>query len=176
MNFWSIFNFINFRPKISLVDEETIMEDFVDQIKNETARLAIFMHSDNIRLFSYLYEVDKIELKERLFSTPMGFGYVANHFMAELREETLQLLIPAGIPQYLIEYYPKFYYPPYLPDKKGPSVLNMGDLSFGFIICLIAAAFAIAAFLIEIFVYFVRKGVENLIGLYAILNGLRWSA
>lgn len=35
----------------------------------------------------------------RLFETPMGFGYLANHFMAELREETLQLLIPAGVPQ-----------------------------------------------------------------------------
>lgn len=39
----------------------------------------------------------------RLFETPMGFGYLANHFMAELREQTLQLLIPADVPQYLLD-------------------------------------------------------------------------
>lgn len=66
----------------------------------------------------------------RLFETPMGFGYLANHFMAELREETLQLLIPAGVPQYLLDCYSNFYFLPYLIDMSGPKVLSIENLGF----------------------------------------------
>lgn len=61
----------------------------------------------------------------RLFETPMGFGYLANHFMAELREQTLQLLIPADVPQYLLEYYSNFYFSPYLIEMSSPQVLSI---------------------------------------------------
>jgi len=56
----------------------------------------------------------------------------------------------------------------------GPKVLTIDDLSFGFVLWLCACGISAAGFVLEIFVFQLRKVLRTFIGLWGILMILTW--
>lgn len=83
----------------------------------------------------------------------------------------MKKLIPSGIPQYLPDFHAFLLYGIYENVKQTmPKVLTLEDLSFGFVLWLIACGISVVGFLAEIMFAFVTKFVKNVVGLAAILR------
>ncbi|CAG9807169.1 unnamed protein product [Chironomus riparius] len=103
-----IFSMIGEEQKnnIMWISDFEIENFYKNNIKNSSARLAFFMQDTFFdRIHFSTNGIQGINLKQKLFSYPIGFITYKNYFMNELIEDTLQLMIPAGIPQYLYEYH-----------------------------------------------------------------------
>jgi len=62
-------------------------------------------------------------------------------------EDTMQLIIPTGIPQYLYEYHRWLQFLKFHADIKiGPNVLSIDDLSFGFVLWAVACGISAIVF------------------------------
>lgn len=111
----------------------------------------------------------KSHLKELLFSDAYGLSMASNSFLFEQTEDILQNLIAGGIPHHLFNYYISYLNRRQAPILSGPKVLNIDDLSYGFIIWLVACSFAVLMFILEVFVTFLLKlwrKLKNLFALY----------
>ena len=149
------------------------IEDFYrNNIKNSSAKLAFFMQDtffDSIHFSTN--GIQGIYLKQKLFSYPIGFGAFKNHFMNELIEDTLQLMIPAGIPQYLFEHHKWLKFGRVHVNKKGgPNVLSIDDLSFGFVLWAVACGLAVIVFCAELFGLWLKLAIDRIIGLLFFWN------
>lgn len=101
------------------------------------------------------------ELLKQVFMTiPNAMWLHKNSYMLEALEETLQLIIPMGIPQYWMKYQQWMFTERYQFDNENesePQILTLPDLSFGFIIWLISCSIAIFGFFSELIAFFIRK-------------------
>jgi hypothetical protein len=100
-----------------------------------------------------------------------SFLTARNSFIHVILNEILDKTIPAGIPQYLIEYHSSLIYKKYEPiDDNEPRVLTVNDLSFGFVLWLGSCAVAVVGFIFELFKFCIFKAFENTVGLYVFLK------
>ena len=114
-----------------------------------------------------------IRLKEKLFSYPMGLGTFPNHFMSALMEDTMQLIIPTGIPQYLYEYHRWLQFLKFYADiKTGPNVLSIDDLSFGFVLWAIACGISAIVFCGELCGRWLKNVTKKCLGLIIFVSVL----
>jgi len=70
-------------------------------------------------------------------TSSIGITIPRNNFLHQSIEDTMQLLIPAGIPQHLWKYHYQYFYqiPQYNETHvKAPHVLTWSELSFGFVL------------------------------------------
>ncbi|KAL7024281.1 hypothetical protein ACKWTF_012972 [Chironomus riparius] len=145
---------------------------YKNNIKNSSARLAFFMQDTFFdRIHFSTNGIQGIDLKQKLFSYPIGFITYKNYFMNELIEDTLQLMIPAGIPQYLYEYHRWLKFGRVHVDRKvGPKVLSIDDLSFGFVLWAVACGLSAIVFCVELFGLWLRFAIDRIIGLFIFSN------
>ena len=100
---------------------------------------------------------------------------VFSSFLCEFINDILWKLIPAGIPQHLIDYHTLNLHKKYEPfNDLSPKVLTIVDLSFGFILWLVACGFSIVGFFFEFFWLNLRKYWTDLIGLWMLIRILLW--
>lgn len=128
--------------------------------------------------FDYLHYTSKgiqgICLKQKLFSYPIGFGTFKNHFMNALIEDTLQLMIPAGIPQYLFEHHRWLKFGKVHVNRKvGPNVLSVDDLSFGFVVWVCCCGISAIIFCVELCGPLLKVVVDKFIGLIVFASFLK---
>lgn len=81
---------------------------------------------------------------------------VRDHFMYWLVEETLSNLATGGIAQYLYDFYRRSNSIK-LEESNEPKVLNVDDLSYGFVMWFISCGIASSAFLFELTSIFIKK-------------------
>jgi hypothetical protein len=118
--------------------------------------------------------IQGISLNEKLFSYPIGLGTFKNHFMFPLMEDTMQLTIPAGIPQYLFEHHRWLKFGRIHVNRKlGPNVLSIDDLSFGFVLWAVACGLSAVVFCVEVIWRRLRIVLVNFLGLIAFAVILR---
>ncbi|KAL7024282.1 hypothetical protein ACKWTF_012973 [Chironomus riparius] len=149
-----------------------IVDFYRNNIKNASAKLAFYMQDT---FFDVLHCLTKgtqgVYLKQILFSYPIGFGTFQNHFMTVLIEETLQLIIPAGIPQFLFEYYHWLSYRKnFVKPKIGPNVLCMNDLLFGFVLWAAACGISAAIFCAEVIGRWLKDKTRKYVGFITFVN------
>lgn len=94
-------------------------------------------------------------------TTSIGVGVPRNHFLFHSLERTMQLIIPAGIPQYLWTFHYDTFFKIHKYKKirkKVPKVLSVDDLSFGFVVWLFVCGIAVTCFLSEmVYFYFLKE-------------------
>jgi hypothetical protein len=103
----------------------------------------------------------------------MGMSKTSEVFLGF--EELFQQLISSGIPTYLeARDYPLYFYK---EDPSEPQVLSIEDLSFGFIVWLIACCVSTLVFVLEIFHKFISVNFKifarKVIGLLIVLRWIR---
>lgn len=103
-------------------------------------------------------------LNEVLFTALNGFFMIRNHFMSHMFFELVDRTITAGIPQHLYEYHKWVMLKRQIQGSArrlidGPQVLTVPDLSFGFVLWLIACGISAIAFMFEMIMwpFFKRK-------------------
>lgn len=162
------------RPKVMTIEEYMKNSPFNivfnTQIENFSAKLAFFMYQNP--------EFKGIQLKETFFSSTAGISIERNSFLYNAINDALQWLITGGIAQFIFNFYIEDYFPEKPKPPKEPKILAIDDLSYGFIIWLIASLITIFIFLVEIFVKYIwvkiikwlKRGAGNLLGFFFIVN------
>lgn len=114
-------------------------------------------------------------LQEVLGTTQVGIGLPLKHFLYSAVDETLQKIIPTGIVSHLLDYHKWVLYRDGIDfsDVSEPKVLTLNDLSFGFVMWLIACGLSACGYLFEIFVFKMRKRLRVVIGIFLFLNVLQ---
>lgn len=123
------------------------------------------------------YGLNGIEIKENLMSYQLGLATSWNSFIFSTAQKAIRQLIPTGIPQEVKKFHLENLYHARQDDKRGPNVLRLSDLSFGFLIWLVACGVSSVVFMIEFFVgkilFELRKLLKKLLGLFLFIRGLK---
>lgn len=152
-------------------------KNYRDLATNDSHKYALIMEEQTEQIYSYENNIFPLYLKERFLSVPVGIGLVKNHFLFHLLEEVVQGLTTGGITQHLWKFYREVDLSLPKVQPHGPSVLSLDDLSFGFLIWLVACGVAFGAFFMEIFYfwmvkfyYFMKEKIKQLIGIILLLT------
>lgn len=129
------------RPLIMNLSADDYYGIFENEIQNASAKLAVFISENR--------EYKGVQLKETLFSDNVGLVMPPNQYLYWLIEETLQKIIPTGIPQHIKNFHLEVCYPPKDVEEVGPQVLTIDDLNYGFVIWIVAIFITLIAFFFE---------------------------
>lgn len=124
---------------------------------NSSAKIALISTTNGHQDWCEDRSFELIWLREKLFSGHTAFYFPKNHFLFEALEEVLQLSIPFGIPQHNHEKFDKPFEIEISATNNEPKILTIEDLSFGYVLWLIACAVSISGFLIEILLWLISK-------------------
>jgi len=104
-------------------------------------------------------------------AVPCTFGMVKHSILYPYFEEIMDKLIPSGIPQYLPDFHALLMYGNYETiNEKMPKVLTLNDLSFGFILWMIACGMSMIGFVGEILIFYLSRILKNIVGLWMVLK------
>lgn len=123
------------------------------------------MFSDvQMKLITTKLKIQPLEMDESLMTLNLGFGFNANNFMYSLTQDVMDKLLPMGIIQHwmdadFLEIYKGF------SNVKQPKVLNVEDLSFGFVLWLLACGLSCGCFLVEVLYERLKEVVRMAVGL-----------
>lgn len=78
-----------------------------------------------------------------------------NHFLFDVTKNVVNELIPSGIPQYLYIFHKwiRFSRTSVYKYFKSPKIFNIEDLSFGFVLWLIACGISFIVFVLEMIMW-----------------------
>jgi hypothetical protein len=133
-------------------------------MRNSSAKLAHFTDLD-ITESRYYSNETFIKLQEVLLTTQNGFLFLRNHFMFHLTDRVTRDLIPTGILQRSRDYHFWFREGKDRSEEEGPQVLRVTDLSFGFVLWLVACSVSTAVFIFECILPKVVLAIRTAVGL-----------
>jgi hypothetical protein len=151
---------------------EKALKYFESQMKDYSMKLAYF--TDIEAVYSRYYSNETfIKLKEVLLTTQNGIIFPRNYFMFHLADKVIGPLIPSGILQHSHDYH--FFYTEMKdkPEELGPQVFRVTDLSFGFVLWLLACGVCSIVFIVEWLIPRVKRLIRTAIGLVLFLRLLR---
>jgi hypothetical protein len=93
--------------------------------------------------------------------------------MLHLTDKVIGPLIPSGILQQLQDYHRFFTEMKEKSEEQGPQVLRVTDLSFGFVLWLLASGVCSIVFIVEWLIPRVKRLIRTAIGLVLFLRLLR---
>ena len=115
----------------------------------------------------YFFKKAPRMLNQRFSSILKGVATYRNNHAYWLIEDTMQILIQAGIPQYIKKsMFIQFFKAIPQPVVKVPKVFSIDDLRFCFVVWLITCSVAIGVFLIEIIFFYGKTILIGILGLY----------
>lgn len=145
--------------------------NYCQNIKNSSAKLAFFIDHETLVKFSIYCRKTGIAFVDKITRYPTGFAIYPNSDIFEVLDETLQLLVTNGLASYFhkrVHHVLKFK-----DDQKHPKVLSCDDLSFGFIVWLVACAISAFIFIVELLFEFILKQLKiftlNFVGIFLIV-------
>lgn len=108
---------------------------------------------------------------------PWGVCTYFDNFALQLIDNTMPLLIQAGIPQHFYSYLLEFELHALPLSPKAPRVFKFSDLEFGFVVWLIACGISTLAFSCEILWKVVKvkgkKVIGNAVGLFFLMRRIK---
>lgn len=122
---------------------------YLSQSQNASSKLAFMLSNREMNTMVNKYKIPPIKMKESLITLNIGFGFNANNFMYGLTEDVIEKLFPMGILQHWTDFN-VLNSDSNVKKKKVPKVLKMDDLSFGFVLWLVACGVSCLCFLIEV--------------------------
>ena len=144
-----------------------IAEDTMDPSK----KVAVTFDEETYQIGISFFKKHPRKLKQYSEKILKGVATYRNNHAYWLIEDTMRILIQAGIPQYVKNYIFEVYFREIQESKeKIPKVFGIDDLDYGFIVWLIACSIAVAGFVVELLWFYLRKGVKNFLGLYCLVR------
>jgi hypothetical protein len=137
-------------------------------------KVALTLDLDTYNMFEYFFGgcPKKIE-NHNVAIIVKGVGVDRNNHAYWLIDETMAVLVQAGIPQEIRKFmYEIIFKPNKEKQKKFPKKLTVDDLRPGFIVWLVTCFFAIAVFVIEV-IWFYSKRILGLISLLLFLRNFQ---
>lgn len=146
----------------------------LSQYRNSSSKYAFFMNDQTLLNITQLCQCKPLVLSEQVTSRVTGIGLPSVDLFSDIVDGFLKRLVPMGILNHLIDYHTWILYRNgiYKAVDEDPKVLTMDDLSFGFILWLIACVISTIGYLLEIARFKMRKKVRTLIGLVLFLMTL----
>lgn len=144
-------------------------ETFLEKYRNPSEKFAFFADENNLIELNELCKCENKQLKEVLFRYPMGIEIHNAPFIFEIVEETLQLIIPFGIPQHSVNIHRWKWHKKFDAEPKRPQVFTLDSLSFGFVLWLSSCGISFLWFLAEFLSRWLKKQLKPLIGLILFL-------
>lgn len=149
-----------------LHDDEFIIK-FLQNYQNSNAKIAFFVDIKTLNELNAACKCSNKFFEQVLFRAQASFSFdLLGSLLFDIIEDTLQHIIPFGIPQHFSEYHKWVLYGRY--DKqtvKGPKVLTLKSLSFGFVLWLAACGISFLGFFMEHMHIKMRRHMRQLIGL-----------
>lgn len=145
---------------------------FCDEIKNSTAKLAFFLTQGHYSFLTFQCDLIGIIFETKILRYPNGFALFQNSDIFQIFEETLQHLISSGITLHHDRLDERSILQK--EQEKEPKVLAINDLSFGFVVWLIACGISLLGFFVEILFKIIlgklRVSLRDLCGLYVLIK------
>ncbi|CAG9810552.1 unnamed protein product [Chironomus riparius] len=147
---------------------------YCESLGNSKDKAAFFIEDIQYSVFNYICGGAAIRMRDFRLEIPMTAMFIMyNSFLYEFINDILWKLIPAGIPQHLIDYHALNLHKKYEPfSDLSPKVLKLADLSFGFVLWAVACGFSVVGFIFEYFQIQFQKYSTNLIGLWIFIRVL----
>lgn len=142
---------------------------FLETYQNSSEKVAFFADENNLIILNDLCHCENLLLDQVLFRYPMGIEVKQNTHAFDILEETLQLIIPFGIPQHSVNIHKWKWLYKFDPEQKQPQVFSLESLSFGFVLWLGACGMSFLWFLFEFLQLWLKKQSKILIGLILFL-------
>lgn len=166
---FTIFFFI-YRKDLFFKTLDEYKQFFLENHNNPTPRYAFYADEAIADELNAACMCSNEIFKEILFTYQTAFGSYIFEFVRYTLEDTLQHIIPAGIPQHSIEYHRWALYGRWEQEiDGGPKVLAMNDLSFGLVLWLGACGVSFLGFCMELLHFKLRKPLRTFIGLVCFL-------
>ena len=149
---------------------------YCDNFDKVSAKLAFFTEDIQYKSFNSFCDGATVKLKN--FQKGVGFSSFLtkrNSFIHEILNEVLEKTIPAGIPQYLLDYHLSLIFKEYEPViDNEPKVLTVDDLTFGFVLWAVACGFAVVGFIFELLKFSICKSISVSFGLWIFVRIWGW--
>jgi hypothetical protein len=113
-----------------------------------SAKLAFLIHKSWFESKDF-HETRGIFMREVLITFQNGYAFNRNNFMFQLADEVVRDLIPTGIIDQSYAYHKWFQTMQEDPETRESALLTMDDISFGFVIWLIACSVSLTVFISE---------------------------
>ncbi|CAG9811190.1 unnamed protein product [Chironomus riparius] len=143
---------------------------FCSSYDNYSSKQAFFLFEEQYSTFTSLCHGAALKLKNFEGNNVLIAMYTTyRSFVYRHLSNVLEKIIPAGIPEYLLNYYKLFLFKKYerLLDK-SPKVLTVDDLGFGFVLWLCACGISMIGFLLELSAFKMRRTINNCCGIFIV--------
>ncbi|CAG9812359.1 unnamed protein product [Chironomus riparius] len=147
---------------VKSADPFGFLDAYITQSQNSSAKMALtvddaFVNYINSKLIKRNHEWNKLETV--LVTSQDVFYFYGAAYTTRMLLKIIDNLIPTGVMKFLIEeYYTRKW--KFAKDEKGPKILTVDDLAFGFNIWLGSCCISIVGFIIEFIIKFIRKPVK----------------
>jgi hypothetical protein len=141
--------------------------------------MGFYVNDDDLGELNVLCKCSNFILHETLMKMQVGLAVDKDHFVYDKIEDTLQRIIPFGIPQHSADYHKWVLYRRNAADEINTSkAFNFSDMQCGFVVWLIACSISILVFACEVlWVHGKRIGREYLgLSLFCVLLCRRLNA
>jgi hypothetical protein len=146
----------------------------LNEIQNPKSKIATFIDVDSFTAAAPFLK-GKIPLKladrKSLLKGIMMFKYSPMYWVVE---DTMKLLIPSGIPQWMKKFINEVVIKGVSEEQKEPKVFTVEDLEFGFVIWGVACGICLVAFVAEILYFYLIKMFESVFGVFAVVKNLKF--
>jgi hypothetical protein len=156
-------------------DIEKNDEFFTEKMQNPRNKFAHYVPDFALLILENMYKKKFKMNQKHIFMALCGLASQPNHFTFDLMDEVIQYLFQAGITDQLTDYH-KYVMRETIQQEepRRPQVFRLEDLSFGFVVWLVACGFCIAVFFSETY-FLIKQKFRRILGsFFALFNMLRF--
>lgn len=156
------------------MDLDEFQKFYESHIHNSSEKLAFLTPKTSKKDLDMNLNSPGLELKEILFKSQSSLMFVNNLFLFDLIQDVIENLVETGTLQHLKELNSWYDYFTRLKSiaPRGPQVLSMMDLDYGFIIWLVACGLCVCILFGEFFIKFLNYYVSKFYFLVVLKNSL----
>ena len=150
------------------------IQTYCNNFDQSDAKLAFFLEYVQYVMLNSVCKGAAVQLKNFRSNSQLSVLYTGkNSFIYNTLNELLEKVVPAGIPQYLVNYHEANLYGKYESFVRyGPTVLTYEDLAHGFMVWLGACGVSFIGFLLELIWFHAVEYFRKLLGLWILVTFL----
>lgn len=138
------------KPNMLNLSTMSYTEFFVENIEDSSKKLAFMFEDFYVNYKTKKLGIEPNRIKKRLMNSNNGISMNPNNFLFHLLSDSIFDLNSGGFPQFLKQLYLHYH----LLDSKspilrGPQVMTVDDLNYGFTIWIIASGVSVLGFFVE---------------------------
>lgn len=148
----------------------TWKENLESYLTNPRSKIAVTVDYDSYKIIKAILKRMPRKVNDDFSFTNKAVGVFRNNYAYKLVEDTMKILIDAGIPQHIRKIVHELFRNIVKDTESKVKVLNVDDLKAGFVTWLVTCCIAIIVFLMELFWFY---GIQSSIGFFCFSKILR---